>query len=294
MAEKQHNADEQHNPKGGHDNRTNGVSSEHTIWQTIKDIWKWEKENFYYWAKKKYGDKYSEYKEEIAKKNKQQRIETAIDKECSYEELLQGSDLSREITNKRLQELKKAIETPKEKPEIKRCKEQQNYFSQKAGEAKKKFYRLQIWIMILALLSSFVLILDMDAVSFSIGCKGKCFYREFENVPLTKIVTGLCSGLIVLFTGIDKLKQHVQEWTKNRIASEGLKRELNLYEQGAGEYAGLQDPQKRNLFVENYEKIIAKDVVDFESNKNKIPSELEKLNNKQQKQDGKDNVITKD
>ena len=178
--------------------------------------------------------------------------------------------------------------------ELNRCKAQQKYFSKKAGIAKKKYYRLQIMIMILALLSSFVLVLDLDKVSFQLGCPDWCFYRHFTDVPLGKIIIGLCSGLIILFTGIDKLKQHVQEWTKNRVASEGLKREMNLYLLNAGVYAISDSTAKKKLFVENYESIIAKEVSAFESNKSKIPTDMEKIldkfEEKKQKEDN-DNVI---
>ena len=177
--------------------------------------------------------------------------------------------------------------------ELKRCKEQQKYFSQNANEAKKKYYRIQIIIIILAFLASMILLFDgLDRLSFYIGCRDSCFYWEFENVNVSKILTGFFSGLIIVLSGIDKLKQYVQEWTKNRIASEALKREKNLYEQHSGVYDISDSEKRKKLFVANYEDIIARDVAAFESNKDKIPSELEKILEKfEQQKDNNDNVI---
>lgn len=171
-----------------------------------------------------------------------------------------------------------------EKTELERCRSQQEYFSKKAERSKRKYYRIQILIMLLALCSSVVLFLKL----------GSTYSFLPDNMDLPKFISVLCSTLIVFCTGLDKLKQHVQEWTKNRIASERLKKEMNLYEQCAGDYYGLSPTEKKNLFVKNYEDIIAKDVDAFESNKSRIPADLEQIIKQLNKQDNSkrnDNVL---
>ncbi len=167
--------------------------------------------------------------------------------------------------------------------ELERCKQQQKYFSDKAKRKKKWFYWLQIFIMFFALLSSVVLLVQTD----------KQDIWGFKDVDLSKLIAGCCSLLVVFCSGLDKLMQNVQEWTKSRIASENLKREENLYRCDAGVYVGLDPTTKKKTFVNNYEDIISKDVAAFESNKNKLPEDMEKVLvkfGKQQKEDN-DNVL---
>ena len=57
-------------------------------------------------------------------------------------------------------------------------------------------------------------------------------HKIFNN----RIICALLSLLIIVISGIDKLKQHHEEWTKNRKASELLKSEICRYKFGVGSY----------------------------------------------------------
>lgn len=56
--------------------------------------------------------------------------------------------------------------------------------------------------------------------------------RLFNN----RIICAILSLLIIIISGIDKLKQHHEEWTRNRNAAELLKSEICRYKFGVGPY----------------------------------------------------------
>ncbi|MBP5681914.1 MAG: DUF4231 domain-containing protein [Bacteroidales bacterium] len=98
-----------------------------------------------------------------------------------------------------------------------RWNSQRNYFSKTSAKKQKAFNFCQITIIILSALSVTVLTFDLDA-------------------KVIKIVCSILSLLVIIVSGIDKLKQFSAEWIKDRKATEKLKSEICKYKFGVEPY----------------------------------------------------------
>ena len=98
-----------------------------------------------------------------------------------------------------------------------RWNSQRNYFSKSSQKKQKYFNFCQITIIVLSALSVTILTLDLD-------------------VKVIKIVCSVLSLLVIIISGIDKLKQFNAEWVKDRRATEKLKSEICRYKFGVAPY----------------------------------------------------------
>lgn len=98
-----------------------------------------------------------------------------------------------------------------------RWNSQRNYFSKSSQKKQKWFNFCQVTIIILSGLSVTILTIDMD-------------------VKLIKIICSILSLLVIIVSGIDKLKQYNAEWIKDRKATEKLKSEICKYKFGVDPY----------------------------------------------------------
>jgi len=105
--------------------------------------------------------------------------------------------------------------------------------------------------------------------------------RDFiRNLDLEKGIVTLCSFLIVIVTGFDKLMKHYEKWHRNRENCEKLKREVYSYYYNVGVYQ--KSEEKNALFVERVETIINDYINDMLSEKNGITIEqIKELINKE-------------
>ena len=106
----------------------------------------------------------------------------------------------------------------------------------------------------------------------------KSKFRDFiRNLDLEKGIVTLCSFLIVIVTGFDKLMKHYEKWHRNRENCEKLKREVYSYHYDVGVYQKVnkdKDKYKKNaLFVERVETIINDYIHDMLSEKNGLTIE---------------------
>lgn len=107
-----------------------------------------------------------------------------------------------------------------------RWNSQRNYFSKASAKKQKAFNFCQITIIILSALSVTILTLDLD-------------------VKAIKIICSVLSLLVIIISGIDKLKQFNAEWVKNRKATERLKSEICKYKFGVDPYTVPAKPQEK-------------------------------------------------
>ncbi len=251
---------------------------------------KYQRELYFYEVESKYGDKVREYEK---KESTDKKIKQIIDG-IEIDDNLKNAIINNYKNNLRNQytadsDISEDTNSSNNETEYERCEKQREYFSKEARKSKKSYYRIQVIIIIAALLSSIIVLLPLDDVkAHQIPLFGKMFPEKTLNdkdnlINVTNILTGICSAVIVFLTSLDKLKQHVQNWVKYRVTSEALKREMNLYKHGAGEYAKLKPKEQKVRFVENYENIIAKDVGNFEHNRN--DNSFSNINNKEQQND---------
>lgn len=112
-------------------------------------------------------------------------------------------------------------------------------FSKTSEEKKKWFYRCQSWILFLCAASVAVLTIDLDSLGYS-------------WLPSNKVVCALISLVVMIITGIDKLKQYNSEWMKNRKVAEQLKSEICKYKFGVGPYTD-ETYSHNNIFPDSPE-----------------------------------------
>ena len=98
-----------------------------------------------------------------------------------------------------------------------RWNSQRNYFSKSSQKKQKYFNFCQITIIVLSALSVTILTHDLD-------------------VKVIKIVCSVLSLLVIIISGIDKLKQFNAEWVKDRRSTEKLKSEICRYKFGVAPY----------------------------------------------------------
>ena len=114
----------------------------------------------------------------------------------------------------------------------KRWADQHKYFDDKANISQKRYIRIQLWIIILSALSVLVLSIDIDKL---------CAMEKFS---ITKSICAICSLVIVIISGWDKLKQYHTEWISKRKADEKLKVEICKYKFGVAPYKDPSLPIK--------------------------------------------------
>ncbi len=134
---------------------------------------------------------------------------------------------------------------------------------------------------------------DFDVIKAKLD--NKSWYHP-DLFSWNKLICAVLSFIVVIISGIDKLKQHQLEWTKNRNATERLKNEIAKYKFGVDPYQPI-DPEELNLiekaehgggndtdnkkksgkvsqnarlFVERVETIISNDVDEFLNNKRSL------------------------
>lgn len=134
-----------------------------------------------------------------------------------------------------------------------RWKDQYDYFRNKANKSQKWFNFIQITILVLGFLSVFILSFDLDSF---------CSFNS-SKFSLTKVLCAFMSGVIVVLTGYDKLKNFKEEWIKNRKNEEMLKREWELCKGGIEPYASLlveeeedEEPKKSLATSERTKKLL--------------------------------------
>lgn len=145
-----------------------------------------------------------------------------------------------------------------------RWNSQRNYFSKASAKKQKAFNFCQITIIILSALSVTVLTFDLDA-------------------KVIKIVCSILSLLVIIVSGIDKLKQFSAEWIKNRKATERLKSEICKYKFGVDPYiVPVKPAEKKEESAEKKEESAEKKEESGKSNEEGISERtkllLERLN----------------
>ena len=126
-----------------------------------------------------------------------------------------------------------------------RVKNQREWYEAKANENKKTFISYQTVIIVLGALIPVLV--------------------AFESViPTLKIyggpITALVSAIIVIYAGLDKLKQPQPNWFNYRANEESIKKEEWFYKYNAGPYKGIGEAKAKVLFIERIEGIISSDI----------------------------------
>lgn len=144
----------------------------------------------------------------------------------------------------------------------------QKFYSKRADEGKKKFFRSQncvIWlssiIPVIALLPSLANIIIQD---LNIGIKEEAdkWICPQWSAEAAALLTAILSVFIAVITAKEKMYSWRLHWTKNRDLSERLKKEHALYQGSSGEYATVEGEEKdghkpaERKFRENIEAII--------------------------------------
>ena len=126
-----------------------------------------------------------------------------------------------------------------------RVKKQRDWYEVKANENKKTFISYQTVIIVLGALIPVLV--------------------AFESViPVLKNyggpITALISAIIVIYAGLDKLKQPQPNWFNYRANEESIKKEEWFYQYKAGPYKGVGENEAKILFIERIEGIISSDI----------------------------------
>lgn len=144
----------------------------------------------------------------------------------------------------------------------------QKFYSKRADEGKKKFFRSQncvIWlssiIPVIALLPSLANIIIQD---LNIGIKEEAdkWICPQWSAEAAALLTAILSVFIAVITAKEKLYSWRLHWTKNRDLSERLKKEHALYQGRSGDYAKVEGEEieghksAERKFRENVEAII--------------------------------------
>lgn len=144
----------------------------------------------------------------------------------------------------------------------------QKFYSKRADEGKKYFFRSQKTILILSVIIPILALVPQLIVAIieainSIRSDTSIIWECPRYVMVvTSIITAILSAIIAYLTSSDKLYSWLKHWTKNRDLSERLKKEYALYQGRSGEYANVKGneidghkPAERK-FRENVEAII--------------------------------------
>lgn len=81
----------------------------------------------------------------------------------------------------------------------------------------------------------------------------------FKEPTWVPIITAVLGAYVALAEGWQRISRYGETWLSYRIASERIKREQRLFQNGAGSYRGLEDNEAFLHFVESIEGIIAEE-----------------------------------
>jgi len=118
-----------------------------------------------------------------------------------------------------------------------RLDDQIKWYSNKANSNKSRYHGSQVLIIIAGAFIPVINIVDFPPIE-------------------TRIITTILAGTIIGAAAILQLKKFQENWILYRATEEILKKEKNMFENGAGEYSELADDQKHKLLVERVEAII--------------------------------------
>jgi len=74
---------------------------------------------------------------------------------------------------------------------------------------------------------------------------------------VTRIISSIIGGIIVVGTGITQLEKYQENWILYRTTSELLKKEKYFFENSAGEYSNIGEDERNKLLVERVETIVS-------------------------------------
>ena len=80
---------------------------------------------------------------------------------------------------------------------------------------------------------------------------------------LSRMLSGILGGVIVIAAGIGKLFKFQENWLQFRTLAEALERESEFYKTGVADYAAAGEAGRNRLFVERAENILAGSVSQF-------------------------------
>lgn len=172
-------------------------------------------------------------------------------------------------TNKKEDAPKRVDLSTEEKYLDKRYFVAQKFYSKRADEGKKNFFKIQktifalsVIIPVIALVSKFAdtIITDLN-ITLDNDAEKKWVTPKWV-MDIAPLITAILSAIIAYLSSKDKLYSWLSHWTKNRELSERLKREYSLYqgrseayEKVEGETIDNHTPAER-LFRKNVEQII--------------------------------------
>jgi uncharacterized membrane protein YbaN (DUF454 family) len=122
-----------------------------------------------------------------------------------------------------------------------RLEDQLHWYSEKAGKNKKRFYAMQIIIIVTGASISIVNGLRVsDALLGYIG-----------------VFSAILGAVVIIVTALLQLFKSQENWILYRTTAELLKKEKFYYLNSVGEYAGLSSEQKEKMLVERVETIVS-------------------------------------
>lgn len=80
---------------------------------------------------------------------------------------------------------------------------------------------------------------------------------------LSRVLSGILGGVIVVAAGIGKLFKFQENWLQFRTLAEALEREAEYYKTGVADYAAADEAGRNRLLVERVENILAGSVSQF-------------------------------
>jgi uncharacterized membrane protein len=85
----------------------------------------------------------------------------------------------------------------------------------------------------------------------------------FTGPDLSRLLSGILGGVIVVAAGIGKLFKFQENWLQYRTLAEALGREAEFYKTGSADYAAADEAGRNRLLVERAENILAGSVSQF-------------------------------
>jgi hypothetical protein len=79
---------------------------------------------------------------------------------------------------------------------------------------------------------------------------------EFADFPV-RVISSIFAGIVLVVTGVSQLEKYQQNWILYRTTSELLKKEKYMFENDAGDFYNLPEPDKNKLLVERVESIVS-------------------------------------
>jgi hypothetical protein len=123
---------------------------------------------------------------------------------------------------------------PAERPIPKRLADQMDWYDRSAGKSRMIFQTLKALQILIAAALPIVALLQIGRAD---------------------IIAGASGAVLVAIEGFQQMGQYNEHWLRYRSTCETLRREVSLYEAGAGGYAGVENPLA--TLVERTEAIMA-------------------------------------